>query len=278
MPIVGAHVSAAGELSLSLERAQNIGADCVQIFITPPQQWAQNSYTQEEFTNFKNKAAELKIGPNFIHGVYLINLGTDKPEQLQKSIAWLQYARKIASEAGIQGIIFHIGSHSKRGFEAVIDQVVKSLKETLKDELATELILENSAGAGGSIGGKFSELGEILKRVNDPRLKVCLDTCHTFVAGYDIKTLAGLRGTIEEFDTEIGLPNLAAFHANDCKFEMGSHKDRHENIGDGFLGKESFENILRHPAFKEIPFILEVPGFSGTGPDKENIDILKSLI
>lgn len=140
------------------------------------------------------------------------------------------------------------------------------------------LVLETSAGAGGNMGGKFEELGKILKEVWDNRLKVCLDTQHAFAAGYDLTSQRGMEKTLSEFDQEIGLTNLAVIHTNDSKTELGSYKDRHENIGEGFIRTEGFACLINHPKLQSIPFILEVPGFSGNGPDRENIQNLKDLI
>ncbi len=287
MPKVGAHISAAGSLDLSIGRALNIKAECMQIFVSPPQQWLQTKHSLESIESFKRLTKEREVGPNFIHGTYLINLATDKPENLQKSIDWLIYALNLAGELGVEGVIFHTGSHGKRGFETVKDQIASAIKQILNSTSSSSsyLILENSAGQGGTVGGKFSELGQIVKALashsssgNVNRVKVCLDTCHAYAAGYDLKNLVTLKDVLQEFDEEIGLENLAAIHANDCKFELGSGKDRHENIGEGFIGKEGFENLVNHPKLSEIPFILEVPGFSGNGPDEENIDILKNLV
>jgi len=280
MPKVGAHVSAAGSIDLSFERAQAIGADCTQIFISPPQRWLETNHSQEVIDRYKSRQVETNIGPNFIHGTYLINLGTENQENLKKAIGWLTYALNRAGELGITGVIFHTGSHKGVGFDEVLPQIVKSIKEILKasSNSSAFLILENAAGAGNVIGDKFEELAAILKEVGDPKLKICLDTCHTFVSGYDIKSKAGLDKTLEQFDTLIGLDKLVAIHANDAKFDIGSNRDKHANIGEGFIGKEGFTNIINHPKLKDVPFILEVPGFADNGPDKENLNILKSLI
>lgn len=284
-PKIGAHVSAAVSLERSFDRAKDIGANCSQIFISPPQQWLQTKHGVEEIKKYNDAARESGIEPNFIHGTYLINLATGKPENLQKSIEWLKYAMNLSYGLGTEGVIFHTGSHGGVGFEKVTNQIVRSLKDILDKcppivgRMSTpSIILENSAGAGDSIGSKFSELGAIIKKVNNPRLKVCLDTCHLYAAGYDIKTPEGLEKTLNEFEREVGLKNLAAIHANDTKFDIGSNKDRHENIGEGFLGSNAFKNMVNHLSLQNIPFILEVPGFSDTGPDIENIQILKGLI
>jgi deoxyribonuclease IV len=318
MPKIGAHVSAAVSLDLALDRAKAIGAECCQIFVSPPRQWAMLEHTDSEISQFKKKKEEWGIGPNFIHGTYLVSLGTDNPEQLEKSIEWLKYALRMADQLNCRGVIFHMGSHKGRGFETVKEQVVESLKQVLATVISNDsekspdnrkaqsqsgdlsatpqsvdmivatprddtidglplLILENSAGGGGSISPSFHELGQLIKAVQNPRLKICLDVQHAFGAGYDVKSLVGLKDVLAEFDEEIGLENLAAIHANDSKVEYKSNRDRHENIGEGFIGREGFENMLNDPSLKEVPFLLEVPGFAGNGPDKENVEIMKKL-
>ena len=283
MPIIGAHVSAAGSLELSFDKASEMGAECTQIFLSPPRQWFYHKHDQAEILRYKEAAKTTGIGPNFIHGTYLINLATEKKDHLQKSIDWLIYSLNMAGELGISGIIFHTGSHQGRGFEVVSDQIAKTISIIIQQCYTSDvehkpyLILENSAGAGGSVGRNFSELGQILKKVKNKRLKVCLDTAHAYTSGYDIKTNEGLKKVLAEFDKEIGLENLVAIHANDSKFDIGTNRDRHENIGDGFIGKDGFKNLISHPKLKNIPFITEVPGYEGNGPDKKNVDILKSL-
>lgn len=284
MSKVGAHVSAAVSLDLSIERAQHLGGECTQIFISPPQQWIQAEHQEEEIESYKLKVSESGINPNFIHATYLINLATSNPEHLKKSVDWLIYALQEAVRLNSQGVILHLGSHRGSGFEKVFeiicDSVIKVLSNLLNDSSKNvpNLILENCAGSGGTVGCKFAELGRIIKAVNYPNLKACLDTQHAFAAGYDLRTASSIKGVLGEFDSEIGLNNLVCIHANDSKTALGSNVDRHENIGEGFIGKEAFGLLLNHPQLKHLPFILEVPGFANTGPDKENIDILKSLL
>lgn len=283
MPKVGAHVSAAVSLELSFKRAKDIGAQCTQIFVSPPQQWTQTPHEKSEVLRYREEMKKCGISSNFIHGTYLINLASDNLDHLKKSIDWLSYGLDLAGKLGMEGVIFHTGSHKGSGLSQTINQITKAIANILNKATPTSdatpyLILENSAGGGNSIGSKLSELGQIIKLVGEGKLKVCLDTCHAYAAGYDVKSPIGLRSTLEEFEQEIGLNNLVAIHANDSKFDLGSAKDRHENIGEGFIGKEGFENIINHPKLKHLPFILEVPGFGNSGSDADNIKILKSLI
>lgn len=277
MPKVGAHVSAAISLDLSFGRAKDIRAECTQIFVSPPQQWQKTFHSDTEIKAYKEQAKKTRIRPNFIHAAYLINLASDKPELVQKSIDWLVYSQETAEKLGVEGTIFHVGSAETRGEKEAITQVIRAISQILEYS-SSNLILETSAGAGNTIGDTFKELGQIIKGVGDERVKICLDTQHIFASGYDIRTKEGLEKVIGEFDREIGLERLVAIHANDSKTEFGSHKDRHENIGEGLIGKEAFRNILNHPAFKDLPFILEIPGFTNTAPDRDNIKILKGLL
>lgn len=277
MPIIGAHVSAAVELSLSFERASHIGAKATQIFISPPQQWVQTQHSYEEIKQYLDKQQTLGIGPNFIHGTYLINLAAEDPLHLQKSIDWLKYALREADKMGVTGVIFHPGSHKGRGFDAVVNQLTNAVDDILSQPGKSFLVLENCAGSGGVIGG-FTELGQIFKQVESNRLKVCLDTQHAFAQGHDLSNKKGVEELLEEIDETVSLKNLVVIHANDSKVKVGTNKDRHENIGDGYIGKKGFKEMLNHPKLNDIPFILEVPGFSDNGPDRENIDILKSLL
>lgn len=278
MTKIGAHVSAAGSLDLAFDRALEIGAECTQIFISPPQQWFKKVYSQENTLQYRQKAIHTGIGPNFIHGAYLINLASENSLNVAKSVDWLIYSQRTAEQLGIGGTIFHIGSSGKMERNQALDQVTKAIYKILEKTGDAQLILETSAGAGNTIGDEFFELGKIIKNSKDSRVKVCLDTQHIFASGYDIRTKKGLEKTMEEFDREVGVDLIVAIHTNDSKTELGSHRDRHENIGEGLIGKESFTQILNHPSFKNLPFIIETPGFANTGPDEENIEILKSLV
>jgi len=274
---LGAHVSTSGGLSRSIDRAQAIGAEAIQIFASSPRAWKFNFPKEEEIALFKEKSLETGIGPCYIHGSYLVNIGGDE-SQLEKSIESLTNNMITAGNIGAEGVIFHGGSHKGRGFSTVLDQAVKCLIAVLEESPNdTWLCIENSAGMGSHIGSSFDEIGAIIKAVNHPNLKVCLDTEHCFAAGYNIASRDDIDSIMEEFDSKIGLERLVAVHANDAKVEFGSGVDRHENIGEGYIGEEGFEVILANPAFSQVPFFLEVPGFDGEGPDKENINRLKSI-
>ena len=275
---IGAHVSAAGGVSNAIGRAQEIGAECVQIFASGPQSWAFKPIAEDEVIAFRQKAEEAWIGPNFLHGIYLVNLGSPQPENLNRSIAALTNYMQAAAQIGAQGVIFHSGSHKGVGFDAVFDQTVQRLGQVLeRTPEESQLIIENCAGMGNHIGASFAEIGRIIKALDSPRVKVCLDTQHSFAAGYDVATPEGLDRAMDEFDREIGLERFVAVHANDSKIALGGGVDRHENIGEGNIGIAGFEVIMAHPAFRDLPFLLEVPGTDRSGPDLANVDRLKAI-
>lgn len=282
---IGAHVSISGGLAKAVERANNIGANTIQIFSSPPRNWKTNTYSDQEMDDFKQELKRFSISPVFIHAIYLINLASPNPFLYQKSIDTLILDMQFAEKIGAEGVIIHIGSHLGEGLEKVIGRTVTAI-ETILDKSSKGMhrlvrpyfIVENSAGSKGKIGSKFEDIGKILEKVSDSRMKVCLDTAHAFASGYPVNTREGLEKTIKEFQQTVGLENLIAIHANDSKVPLGKGVDRHENIGKGFLGKEAFKYWLNHPKLKNLPFILETPGFKNEGPDKDNIQILQSLV
>ncbi len=275
---IGAHVKTAGGVDKGVERALEIGAETIQIFSGAPQAWRRKNYSPAEVEAYKKKVAETGIHPAFIHGLYLVNLASENPDFLAKSYEALTSDMNAAYLLGARGVIFHLGSHKGAGYESCFRQVVDYVRRVIQ---ATPddawLILENSAGMGGAIGSNFSELAKIIRESGSKRVKVCIDTQHAFASGYDLKTREGLDKVMDEFDREVGLEHLVAVHANDSKCPLAGGIDRHENIGDGHIGRDGFENILSHAAFKDVPFLLEVPGLDNEGPDRENVERLKAI-
>ena len=275
---IGAHCSAAGGLWKAIERAVAIEAEAVQLFGASPRAWRPTKHKPEAFERFRELRAEAGIGQVWLHGSYLVSLAARSDEQYEKSIASVVNALTVAHTAGAEGVVLHTGSHMGDGLEAVLPRVVAAIERILDESPDGPLLaLENATGQGGAIGGTFAELGAILDAADSPRLSVCLDTCHTFAAGYEITTPEGMAETIAELDKEVGRDRLAVIHANDSKQELGSGRDRHENIGDGHIGNEGFRTILAEPAFAGQALLLEVPGIEGDGPDRENVRRLKKL-
>jgi len=276
---IGAHVSTSGGVVTCFDRAEAIGAEAAQIFLTPPQQWRSNKVEPDQVLDFHKRAAASSVDSVFVHGVYLINLATTDTVMLTRSTSSLKSSLNTCAQLGIKGVIFHLGSHKGQGLDSVFDQICRACLEVLEASPSDAwLILENSAGAGGNIGSQFYDLGRIIRQVGSERVKVCLDTQHCYAAGYDVATAEGLEATMSEFEQEVGFDKLVAVHANDSKVELGAGRDRHENIGDGLIGVDGFRRILGHRAFQDVPFLLEVPGFGeAKGPDAPNIDLLKKL-
>lgn len=274
---LGAHVSTSGGLTKAIDRATNIGAEAIQIFASSPRAWRFRHPDDEAAEEFRRLSKQENVGPCYIHGSYLVNIG-GSPDQIEKSIDSLVNNMNAAGKIGAEGVIFHGGSHKGKGFENIFDQAVETLQKVLESSPDDVwLCLENSAGMGSHIGSSFQEMGALISGVDHPNFKVCLDTEHMFAAGYNISSPEEIKTVMSEFDDEIGLEKLVAVHANDSKVELGAGIDRHENIGEGHIGTAGFECIMAEPSFKKVPFFLEVPGFDGDGPDKKNLDLLKRI-
>ena len=277
---IGAHISSAGGHHQVFERARAIGAEAVQLFISAPQQWKLPACTDEQIEAFRAEQARAGM-PSFFHGVYLMNFGSVDEAMLDKAKASLKAYMHFAGCMGVTGTIFHVGSHLGAGFSGELAQRIGGmLLEVLDDEPDNQslLILENNAGQGNCIGGHFAEIGALIRAMGShPRVGVCIDTCHAYAMGYDLATEPGCEAAMAEFDREIGFSRLAAVHANDTKQPLGTFRDRHENIGDGHIGYEGFRTLMSHSAFRDVPFLLEVPGLDGKGPDAKNVQRLKKL-
>lgn len=256
-----------------------MGADVIQIFASNPRGWRPTVYSQEQGDAFKAAVAEAKIKAAFIHMIYLVSYGTADEELRRKSVEAISHTLQMADILGVSGVVTHMGSHKGLGLAQGLDRMAESLDIALKANQTSDLILENSAGSGGNIGNGLEELGTIIDSLGKPqRLKVCLDTAHLLASGYEIRTADGLEQLLDDFDRLIGLERLACMHLNDSKIDLGGKVDRHENIGDGFIGNDAFKRILNHPKLASVPGMMEVPGLGGEGPDKANLDRLKALI
>ena len=274
---IGAHCN--GGLKSAPKKALEIGAQTVQIFIGSPQSWRSPTPDRDEIQEFKDEIRKNKLGPVFVHGTYLVNLASPTVANYENSIENLSIGLRLADAAGASGLIFHPGSTKGEPYEEALSRVVHSIERVLEDyQGKCRLVLEVCAGSGNTIGSKFSQFEDVFKALAfDKRLGVCFDTCHLYSAGYDIATDDGLQSTLAEFDELVGLQWLVAIHANDSKTPFGSGKDRHENIGEGSIGSKAFERMLAVKELRAVPWILEVPGFENKGPDRKNIEILRSF-
>ncbi len=275
---IGGHVSTAGGIHTAIDRAETFGCDAVQIFTQSPRMWRPTNHDPANIERFKERAREVGIDGVVCHALYLVNLASPDDAIYEKSVATMRTTMEVACAIGADGVIFHVGSHLGAGFEAGLERVVPALREVL--ELCSEktwLLMENSAGAGGTIGRSVSELAAIFMALGGhPRLGVCLDSCHLYVSGCDVTDRAALDALLDELDRTIGLARLRALHVNDSKAPLGSNRDRHDNIGEGLMG-DQLGVFLGHPKLQDLPALLEVPGPDGHGPDAEQIRRAKEL-
>jgi deoxyribonuclease-4 len=277
---IGAHVKSSGGVWNAIANAVAIDCEAVQFFAGSPRTWAPTVYKDADAARFVQARAASPIRFAVIHTIYLINLASAKEDFYEKSVTSLAGAVAAAEQLGADAIVTHVGSHQGAGFEAGLERVQAALRRTLSESEGSpvRLLLENTAGAGGTMGVDFDELGAMIRAADEhPRLGLCLDTAHLFEAGFDIRTAAGLDEALTRLDAACGLDRLVMFHLNDSKTPRGSNRDRHENIGNGELGLDGFRAIVNHPALADLPGILEVPGFDGQGPDVRNVEILRAL-
>ena len=276
--LIGAHLSTRGGLHTVFERASAIDASAVALFAKNGNQWKGKELTDEDCATF----AKLRnVRPMLTHASYLINLATTNPEFHRKSITAMVDELDRAERLGIHAVVLHPGSHLGAGANAGIDQIARTLDTVhamIPNHKAVTL-LETGAGQGTCVGCTFEELGQMLARVDDKsRVGVCVDTCHIFAAGYDIRTRDGYERMVDELERHVGLDNVAAFHLNDSKRPLGSRVDRHEHIGKGEIGLDAFRFILNDPRFAKLPKVLETPKPVETESDRENMRVLRGLV
>jgi len=276
--LAGAHVSTAGGIHTAIDRAVERGADAVQLFTQSPRAWRPTNHPEENLTRFRERRAQEGIGAVVCHALYLINLATTDEAIWEKSRASLLHTVGVACAIEADGVVLHVGSHLGAGFEAGLERAVPALDEALGAcEGPTWILLENSAGAGGTIGRSVDELAELVDRLDGhPRLGLCLDSCHLWVSGIDVTDPALLDSTLGEVDRRVGLERLRCLHVNDAAAPLGSNRDRHANVGAGLMG-EGLGVFLAHPGVQGLPAILETPGPDGHGPDAAEVQRLRDL-
>jgi len=278
MPLLGAHVSTSGGVNKAPGNGKNLGCEAIQVFTRNQMQWRARPLSEQDIAAFREGLKECSIQATVSHDSYLINLGSHEPVTLQKSLDAFADEIERCERLGIPFLVFHPGAHVGCGEAAGLQRIVGSLNAVLRQKpgYKTQVLLENTAGQGTNLGYRFEHLAEILAKTEDPnRLGVCLDTCHLFAAGYDLRTLSTYEATFQEFDAIVGLGRVKAFHLNDSKKSLGSRVDRHENIGKGGLGLEPFRFLLNDPRFAEFPMLLETPG--GDEAYRNDLKTLRSL-
>ena len=273
--LFGAHCS--GGVKKALDNAIEMGADVVQLFVQSPRTWRFPEHDPADLEAFRSKREEAGI-PALVHALYLVNLAAPDDAIYSKSVDTMRSTVDTACAIEADAVIFHVGSHLGAGFETGLERVVPALEQVLdRCNERTWLLVENSAGAGGTIGRSIEELVAIVDALGrHERLGVCLDSCHLFVSGVDVTDPVVMSALLADMDARIGLDRLRALHANDAKAPLGSNRDRHDNIGEGLIG-EGLAVFLAQPAVQDLPVVLEVPGADGKGPNAEEIRKLREL-
>jgi len=278
---LGAHESIAGGLHLAFDRARTVGCDAVQLFVKSNRAWAVKPLTEEDIRLFKEKAAETGIHPAVGHASYLLNPAAPDEELWRKSRDTLIIELERCEALDIPYLVLHPGSHMDAGEEEGLKRVARALGEVhaATRGFRARILLETTAGQGTNLGYRFEQLAWLIENTPEgERLGVCLDTCHAFAAGYELRTPEGYEATLEEFDRIIGLSRLLAVHLNDSKNGLGSRVDRHEHIGKGVLGLETFRMVVNDPRMAALPGLLETPKSDDLHEDVENLSVLRSLV
>lgn len=258
---LGVHVSIAGKIYEAVDRAEALGCETMQIFSRNPRGWMVTEIPLRDATEFKSRRKEKNIFPLFVHIPYLINLASPEKALWERSIqAYIDDIQR-ADLIGAEHFVTHLGSHKGKGEGFGIERFAEGLNRAIaKYTPRLEVLLENTAGSGDSLGYTFAHLKGIIDRVKEKKkIGICFDTCHAYAAGYDIKTERGLKATLEEIDDAVGLERLKLVHINDAQGTLKSHLDRHEHIGKGAIGTEGFSRIVNHQKLRNLPFILETP-------------------
>lgn len=276
---IGAHVSTAGGVQNAPINASEIGANAFALFTRNQRQWFPKPLADKDIEAFKKNIDELGFSPDYIlpHNSYLINLGAPDPEVLKKSRHAFHDEMQRCELLGLKMLNFHPGSHLKKISERdCLAQIAEGINLAHQRSKGVVAVLENTAGQGTNLGYRFEHLAEIIDQVEDKaRIGVCIDTAHTFAAGYDISTKEGYMSTMKEFDDTVGLKYLRGIHLNDSKKELASRVDRHASLGEGFINMDLFEALIQDPRTDDIPIILETPD-----PDRwaEEIALLRSFL
>src|SRR3954447_9208714 len=277
--LFGAHVSSGGGIEPAIDRVSAIGGNAVQVFTQSPRMWRHTNHSEESIAAFRRKRTSARIKSVVCHATYLINLAATDDVIYAKSVKALRETTATAEAIDAEGVIFHVGSHLGRGFEQAMHQVIPALQIACgeRDDDPTWLLLENSAGHQGTIGATIEELAAIIDELGRPeRVGICLDTCHLFASGYDIRSPEGVDALLDQGDELIGLDRLRCLHVNDSKLPFDSRRDRHENVPDGEIG-EDMAVVLGCPRLQHLPAILETPGPDNHGANAHQVRELRRL-
>jgi deoxyribonuclease-4 len=280
--LIGAHVSPAGGLPKAVQRGLERGCRAIQIFNQSPRMWRPTVYREEDVVAFREALAESSIDAVLIHAVYLLNCASDDPDIRAKSLASLTHSLRVGQQIGAAGVVLHPGSAKTGHVGEAVARAGATIAEALAESEGCELHLENTAGAGGTLGRSLQELADLLDTAgagstDGGRLGVCLDSCHLLASGYDIRTADGMGSVLREATRKLGRGRVRSLHLNDSQTPLGSNRDRHANIGRGELGEEGCAAFLSAPGLQKLPCILETPGENREGASREEVELAMTL-
>ena len=276
--LVGAHVSTSGGLVNAHARGVEFGCDAIQVFNQSPRMWRPTQWKADDIAAFRELMADGPIKSVVIHAVYLINCASNEPEVRGKSLASLTHSLRMGDAIGAAGVVVHPGSLKKEPFEPSMERIVAALEQVLDESESCPLLLENTAGMKTTVGRSFDHLAQLIDGVGGhERVGVCLDCCHLFASGYDVRTAESLAEVVDEFDSVVGLDRLLCLHVNDSKIPFGGNRDQHANLPEGEMGREALAAFLSEPRFEGLPALLEVAGKEKKGPDAQQVGVAKEL-
>lgn len=276
--LVGAHVSPAGGLPKAIERGVERDCRAIQIFNQSPRMWRPTTYEPEAVEAFREAMAHSQIDAVLIHAVYLLNCASEDPDIREKSLVSLTHSLRVGQAIGASGVVLHPGSAKTGDPTEAISRAGETIREALAESDECPLHLENTAGTGGTLGRSIDELASLLDAAGGgERLGVCLDSCHLFASGYDIRSFAGVDALTDEISEKVGLERVGSLHLNDSQTALGANRDRHANIGAGELGESGCAAFLSAPPFQDLPCVLETPGENRSGPTREEIQFAAKL-
>lgn len=276
--LIGGHVSTAGGLVNAHARGVEIGAEAIQVFNQSPRMWRPTAWKEDDIAAFRRLMAEGPIRSVVIHAVYLINCASRDGEIREKSLRSLAHALRMGDAIGADGVVVHPGSTVGEPLEESLARVGEAMRHALAESDRCKLLLEDTAGAGGTIGRSFDELARLVELGGgDGRIGICLDSCHLLASGFDIRSAEGLEQVVDECARTLGLERLACLHENDSQTALGSNRDRHAPLGAGELGDGGCAAFLSEPRFEGLPAIFEGPGVAGKAPTRQDIDKAREL-
>jgi deoxyribonuclease-4 len=276
--LIGAHVSLAGGLPLAIERGLERDCRAIQIFNQSPRMWRPTVFPKEAVEAFREAMASSQIDAVLIHAVYLLNCASDDPDVREKTLTSLTHSLRVGHAIGACGVVLHPGSAKTGDPAEAVARAGETIREALAESEECPLHLENTAGAGGTLGRSIDELASLLEAAGgSERLGVCLDSCHLYASGYDIRSPAGMEAVTSEIEEKIGLQRVGSLHLNDSQTPLGSNRDRHANIGEGELGQEGCAAFLSAPALQDLPCVLETHGENRSGPTREEVQFAVRL-